>query len=89
MDSEQTERLIAASDLPSLLAALAHATGDLDLAPSDLWLDPARALEPEDGWDAAQLERARALASAGLARLATSRSDHGEGVQIAHLELYT
>ncbi len=79
MDSEQIEQLIAASDLSSLLAALAHATGDLDLAPSDLWLDPARALEPEDGWDPAQLERARRLASDGLARLATSRAGDGGG----------
>ena len=77
MDSEQIEQLIDASDLPSLLAALAHATGDPALAPSDLWLDPARALEPEDGWDPAQLERARALASAGLARLGDSEAGEG------------
>ena len=79
MDSEQIEQLIDAADLPSLLAALAHATGDPDLAPSDLWLDPDRALEPEDGWDTAQLERSRALASAGLARLGTSEAGDGEG----------
>ena len=46
MDSEQIERLVGASDLPSLLAALAHATGDTGLAPDELWLDPSRALEP-------------------------------------------
>ncbi|MYE65593.1 MAG: NAD(P)/FAD-dependent oxidoreductase, partial [Acidimicrobiaceae bacterium] len=79
MDQDQIERLIEASDLPSLLAALAHATGDPDLAPSDLWLDPARALEPEDGWDADQLKRARALVSAGLARLGASEAGEDPG----------
>ncbi|MDE0666221.1 MAG: NAD(P)/FAD-dependent oxidoreductase [Acidimicrobiaceae bacterium] len=79
MDQDQIERLIGASDLPSLLAALAHATGDPDLAPSDLWLDPARALEPEDGWDADQLKRARALVSAGLARLGASEAGEDRG----------
>ena len=66
MDSEHIERLVGASDLPSLLAALAHATGDPGLVPEDLWLDPDRALEPAGGWDDAQLARAGALAVSGV-----------------------
>ena len=64
--AEQVEQLVAASELPSLLAALAHATGDMGLVPEDLWLDPDRALEPTDGWDDDQLARARELAASGL-----------------------
>ena len=66
MDSEHIERLVGASDLSSLLAALAHATGDPGLVPEDLWLDPDRALEPTGGWDDAQLARARVLAVSGV-----------------------
>ena len=66
MPAEQIEQLVAASELPSLLAALAHATGDMGLVPEDLWLDPDRALEPTDGWDDDQLARARELAASGL-----------------------
>ncbi len=69
MDSDQIEQLIAASDLPSLLAALAHATGDPGLVPGSLWLDPDLALQPEGGWDQEQLGRARDLAVSGLQRL--------------------
>jgi 4-hydroxyacetophenone monooxygenase len=79
VDSDQIEQLIGASDLPSLLAALAHATGDAELAPPELWLDPARALEPEDGWDADQVVQARALAFAGLTRLESAETgEHGD-----------
>jgi len=77
VDRDQLEQLIAASDLPSLLAALAHATGDPRLAPPDLWLDPTRALEPEDGWDPDQLARARELAVQGLTHLQPSRAAAG------------
>ena len=69
METEQIEQLIGAADLPSLLAALAHATGDLALAPASLWLDPVRALEPNGGWDDDQLQRARRLATDAIARL--------------------
>ena len=68
METEQIGRLLGAADLPSLLAALAHAAGDLSLAPEDLWLDPARALEPDGGWDEAQISRARNLAASGIRR---------------------
>ena len=74
MDSEQIEQLLQAADLPSLLAALAHATGDPGLAPADLWLDPDLALQPDGGWDEQQMERARELASSGLRRLIPSRA---------------
>ena len=69
MDSEQIERLLEASDLPSLLAALAHATGDPGLAPTDLWLNPDLALQPDGGWDEQQVERARDLAARGIERV--------------------
>ena len=68
METEQIGWLLGAADLPSLLAALAHATGDLSLAPNDLWLDPARALELDGGWDEAQISRARNLAASGIRR---------------------
>ena len=74
-----TQRLLGAADLPSLLAALAHATGDPALAPPDLWLDPDRALEPEHGWDEDQIARAHGLAGAGLARLGGSEAGSGAG----------
>jgi len=74
MDSEQIERLLEASDLPSLLAALAHATGDPGLVPADLWLNPDLALQPDGGWDEQQTEMARGLASSGLQRLMSSRA---------------
>ena len=79
MDSEQIERLVGASDLPSLLAALAHATGDTGLAPDELWLDPSRALEPNGGWDDDQLARARELAVSGLGRLTASAAGSPRG----------
>ena len=79
MDSEQIERLVGASDVPSLLAALAHATGDTSLAPDELWLDPSRALEPNGGWDDDQLARARELAVSGLGRLTASAAGSRRG----------
>ena len=78
MDTEQIRGLVAEADLPSLLAALAHATGDLGLVPESLWLDPDRALEPDGGWDPEQLERAGGLAVSGLQRLVT-----GDGPSLA------
>ncbi len=77
MDTGQIDGLLDAADLPSLLAALAWATGDPELAPDDLWLDPARALEPHDGWDEAQLMRARTLATAGIRRCLDGEAGSG------------
>ena len=74
MDAEQIEQLLEAADLPSLLAALAHATGDPGLVPADLWLNPDLALQPDGGWDEQQVEKARVLASSGLQRLMSSRT---------------
>ena len=74
MESERVDQLIPAADLPSLLAALAHATGDIGFAPRELWLDPDLALQPDGGWDETQLERARDLAAAGLRRLMSPNS---------------
>ena len=69
MDAERIERLLEAADLPSLLAALAHATGDPGLVPTDLWLNPDLALQPDGGWDEQQVERARDLAARGIGRV--------------------
>ncbi|MYB87368.1 MAG: NAD(P)/FAD-dependent oxidoreductase, partial [Acidimicrobiaceae bacterium] len=74
MHAEQIEQLLEAADLPSLLAALAHATGDPGLVPTDLWLNPDLALQPDGGWDEQQMEKARVLASSGLQRLMSSRT---------------
>ena len=84
MDTKQIGRLLGAADLPSLLAALAHATGDPGLAPGDLWLNPELALEPDAGWDEQQVERARDLAAQGIERVLSSDgagagSDTGAG----------
>ena len=79
METERIGRLVGAADLPSLLAALAHATGDASLAPEDLWLDPARALEPDGGWDEAQLSRARGLAVWGIQRCLTEAEQQAGG----------
>ena len=78
MDTARIERLLEAADLPSLLAALAHATGDPGLVPADLWLNPDLALQPDGGWDEQQAGRARELASSGLQRLMSSRAG-GDG----------
>ena len=74
MGADEISGLIDAADVPSLLAALAHATGDRSLAPGDLWLDPDLALQPDGGWDTGQVQRARDLAADGLRRLAASQS---------------
>ena len=75
MDAEETAALLDAADLPSLLAALVHATGDPELAPADLWLNPDLALQPDGGWDAEQVERARALAERGVEQVLAHRGD--------------
>ena len=68
-DAEEIRGLIDAADLPSLLAALAYAVGDPELAPADLWLDPDLALQANGGWDDEQVERARDLARRGIERV--------------------
>ncbi len=79
MDCERAEQLIPAADLPSLLAALANATGDIGFAPRELWLDPDLALQPDGGWNDTQLEQARALAVSGLQRLTASNAGDDSG----------
>ena len=69
MDAEEIRRQVADADLPSLLAALAHATGDPGLAPRELWLDPDLALQPDGGWNEQQVERARSLAAQAIKHL--------------------
>ena len=75
MDADETAGLLDAANLPSLLAALAHDTGDPELAPADLWLNPDLALQPDGGWDAEQVERARGLAERGLEHVLAGRDD--------------
>jgi 4-hydroxyacetophenone monooxygenase len=62
----ELEQYVADADVPSLLAALAHLTGALDLIDQDLALDPAKHHEPQGGWSPAQQARARRLALATL-----------------------
>ncbi len=76
-EAQEIRRLLDAADLPSLLAALAHATGDLGLVPDDLWLNPDLALQPDGGWDTEQVERARDLARSGLRRLEAPEGGSG------------
>ena len=75
MDAGEIRGLIAAADLPSLLAALAHATGAMGFAPPELWLDPELALQPDGGWDTEQVERATDLAVRGVERVLAERED--------------
>ena len=75
MDTQETAGLLDSADLPSLLAALAHATGDPGLAPADLWLNPELALQPDGGWDTEQVERARDLAQRGLEQVVAGRDN--------------
>ena len=75
MDAGEIRGLIAAADLPSLLAALAHATGDMGFAPPEFWLDPELALQPDGGWDTEQVERATDLAVRGIERVLAARED--------------
>ena len=61
--------MVAESDLPSLLAALAHACANPDLPGTGLYLDAAKHHEPQGGWTLDQQSRARSIALAALIEL--------------------
>ena len=60
---------VRAAHLPSLLAALAHTTGDLSLLRDDLRPDPARSREPHGGLSREQRAAGRELAVRVIASL--------------------
>jgi 4-hydroxyacetophenone monooxygenase len=57
------------ADLPSLIAALAHHTGDPSLLRADLFLDPELSAMPNCGWTDAQVESATEMVMDVLAGL--------------------
>jgi 4-hydroxyacetophenone monooxygenase len=59
---------VASAPVASMLAAVAHLTGDLGLLADDLRPDPAHAMRPDGGYEPHQLERAHRLATAALGR---------------------
>ena len=61
-DDETIATAVRAAYIPPLLAALAHATGDLTLLQKDLQPDPNRVHEPQGGLSAHQRAAARQLA---------------------------
>lgn len=65
---EDIRAAVAEAPVPPLLAAVAHLTGDRSILRDDLRPDLARTLEPDNGYTAEQLEAARGLAVAALAR---------------------
>jgi 4-hydroxyacetophenone monooxygenase len=67
-DDATIATMVRAAHLPSLLAALAHATGDLSLLRDDLRPDPARAQEPHGGLSPEQRRAIRDLAVDVLGR---------------------
>jgi 4-hydroxyacetophenone monooxygenase len=73
-DAEAIAAVLANVDMPPLLAAVAHLTGDHSILEADLRPDPTRVLEPDAGLTAEQLARGRALAAGALARYAEAGS---------------
>lgn len=65
-DDPAIAEAVAAAPVASLLASVAHLTGDLTLLREDLRPDVSRALQPDGGYDADQLALARRLATEAL-----------------------
>ena len=65
---QQLADMVAAADLPSLLAALAYNLAEPDLL-AGLHLDPAKHHEPQGGWGPDQQSHARAVAVSALIAL--------------------
>jgi 4-hydroxyacetophenone monooxygenase len=63
---EAIEDFVTSAHLPSLLAALAHAGGDLSILRPELSPDPRRLREPQGGMSRSQRLEARALAVEAL-----------------------
>ncbi|HEX2784628.1 MAG TPA: NAD(P)/FAD-dependent oxidoreductase, partial [Ilumatobacteraceae bacterium] len=69
LSDAQLAGMVSESDLPSLLAALAHVCSAPDLPGSGLSLDRAKHHEPQGGWTLDQQSQARAIALDALIRL--------------------
>jgi len=61
-NDEAIRTALADAELPPLLAALVHLTGDASLLREEWRLDPLRMNEPQGGWSEAQQEAVRATA---------------------------
>ena len=72
---EDIARALADVDVPPLLVAVAHVTGDTSVLAEAVRPDPTRVLEPSAGLDDAQLERGRELAVEALVRFAAAGSE--------------
>lgn len=67
-DDEAIRRALEVADLPALLPALAHVTGDLSLLRDDLRIDPALMMEEQGGLTETQQSAIRELALEVLGR---------------------
>jgi 4-hydroxyacetophenone monooxygenase len=67
-DDDHIRRALEFADLPALLPALAHITGDLSLLRDDLRIDPALMMEDQGGLTEAQQQEIRDLAFDALRR---------------------
>lgn len=67
-DDAAIAEAVASAPVAPMLAAVAHLTGDLGLLRDDLRPDMAHAMRADGGYDPAQLELARRLATGALAR---------------------
>jgi 4-hydroxyacetophenone monooxygenase len=67
-DDEAIASAVVVADVPALLTAVAHLTGELDLLQEELRPDPSRVLEPDAGLTPAQVAQARQLATEALVR---------------------
>ncbi len=76
---DELRALLADVELPPLLPALAHLTGDLGLLEDGLGPDPLGMALPQGGLSPEQQERIRTIALATLARL----RDHGAPASVA------
>jgi 4-hydroxyacetophenone monooxygenase len=69
----QLRQAVAEAELPPLLAALAHATGDRTLLPQHLRPPTVNRLEPQGGYSPVQQDEARSLALATLIAIRDGR----------------
>ena len=73
-DDETIRSALAEADIPALLPALAHITGDLSLLRDDLRIDPTLMMEEQAGLTEEQQAAAREVAFAALVRFRDSGS---------------
>src|SRR5262245_21090925 len=67
-DDETIRAALEDSDVPALLPALAHITGDLSLLRAELRVDPARMIEDQGGLSEEQIAAIRDLALEALTK---------------------